>query len=125
MCSSDLDGRGHRPQHERAGQGDPLGVDAERAKGAQHPDEGVEHRVDGGGRREDPGEDDEGEQVADRLDRKRLLLVITGKGGILRAQLPLWLGQVELKDLVGGISEAHVRHGGSGAFYVTLRLKRR
>jgi DNA-nicking Smr family endonuclease len=60
-----------------------------------------------------------------QADGKRLILVITGKGGILRAQFPLWLGQGELKGLIGGISEAHVRHGGSGAFYVTLRKARR
>jgi DNA-nicking Smr family endonuclease len=60
-----------------------------------------------------------------QADGKRLVLVITGKGGILRVHLPLWLGQSDLKSLVGGISEAHVRHGGSGAFYVTLRRMRR
>ena len=54
-------------------------------------------------------------------DGKRLVLVITGKGGVLRNYLPLWLGQEELKSLVAGISEAHATHGGSGAFYVSLR----
>jgi len=57
-------------------------------------------------------------------DDKRLVLVITGKGGVLRSALPLWLGQTELEPLVSGISEAHIRHGGSGAFYVSLRRRR-
>jgi len=52
---------------------------------------------------------------------KRLTLVITGKGGVLRQQLPLWLGQAELAPLVAGLSEAHAKHGGGGAFYVYLR----
>jgi DNA-nicking Smr family endonuclease len=54
-------------------------------------------------------------------DEKRLVLVITGKGGTLRAQLPFWLGQVELRPLVAGASEAHIKHGGGGAFYVFLK----
>jgi DNA-nicking Smr family endonuclease len=49
--------------------------------------------------------------------------VITGKGGVLRRYLPLWLGQEELKPLVSGIAEAHATHGGSGAFYVALKRR--
>ena len=56
---------------------------------------------------------------------KRLALVITGKGGVLRGALPLWLGQGDLKAMVGGVSEAHIRHGGAGAYYVTLRRQKR
>jgi len=53
----------------------------------------------------------------------RLVLVITGKGQILRGQLPLWLGQKDLKPMISGVSEAHAGHGGAGAFYVALRGK--
>jgi DNA-nicking Smr family endonuclease len=60
-----------------------------------------------------------------RSDDKRVVLVVTGKGGVLRESLPLWLGQKELAPLVSGISEAHIKHGGSGAFYVSLRRARR
>jgi DNA-nicking Smr family endonuclease len=56
---------------------------------------------------------------------QRLVLVITGKGGVLRGQLALWLGQAELTPVVAGLSEAHIKHGGSGAFYVYLRQTRR
>lgn len=55
---------------------------------------------------------------------KRVVLVVTGKGGVLREALPLWLGQADLRPLVSGVAEAHVKHGGSGAFYVSLRRKR-
>ena len=51
----------------------------------------------------------------------KLVLVITGKGGVLRSQLPLWLGQPDLRPLVAGLNGAHTRHGGAGAFYVLLR----
>jgi DNA-nicking Smr family endonuclease len=60
-----------------------------------------------------------------QAQEKSLVLVITGKGGVLRAQLPLWLGQPDLRGLVGGLREAHVRHGGAGAFYVQMRKHRR
>jgi DNA-nicking Smr family endonuclease len=55
---------------------------------------------------------------------KRVVLVVTGKGGVLREALPLWLGQADLKPLVSGVAGAHIKHGGSGAFYVSLRRKR-
>lgn len=60
-----------------------------------------------------------------RSDDKRVVLVVTGKGGVLRDALPLWLGQADLAPLVSGISEAHIKHGGAGAFYVSLRRTRR
>ena len=56
---------------------------------------------------------------------KRVLLVVTGKGGVLREALPLWLGQSDLRPLVSGVAEAHIKHGGAGAFYVSLRRTRR
>jgi DNA-nicking Smr family endonuclease len=56
---------------------------------------------------------------------KRVVLVVTGKGGVLREALPLWLGQSDLSPLVSGVAEAHIKHGGAGAFYVSLRRTRR
>lgn len=68
---------------------------------------------------------------------RRLVLVITGKGrpaedigpiplrtGVLRQQLPLWLSREPLRSVVLQTAEAHVRHGGGGAFYVYLRRPR-
>jgi DNA-nicking Smr family endonuclease len=63
--------------------------------------------------------------VRAQADDKRLVLVITGKGGTLRAQLPFWLGQEELRPLVAGMTESHIRHGGAGAFYVSLKRRPR
>ena len=67
---------------------------------------------------------------------KRLVLIITGKGrdrddggpiperrGILRHQVPQWLTTGALGPVVMQVTEAHRRHGGSGAFYIYLRRK--
>jgi DNA-nicking Smr family endonuclease len=58
-------------------------------------------------------------------ERRRTLLVITGKGalgdGVLRRRVPEWLGQAPLRPMIAGLSEAHRRHGGEGALYVALR----
>ena len=55
---------------------------------------------------------------------KHLVLVITGKGGVLRANLPRWLAEGGFRNVVAGLSEAHLRHGGGGAFYVALKRKK-
>ncbi len=71
-----------------------------------------------------------------RAQGLRLVLVITGKGrsahdqtasphriGALRAQVPHWLRLPPLGPAVQQTAEAHLRHGGSGAYYVYLRRK--
>jgi DNA-nicking Smr family endonuclease len=55
---------------------------------------------------------------------KRLVLVITGKGGVLRNNLPRWLAEDAFREVVTGVSPAHLRHGGAGAFYVALKRKK-
>jgi DNA-nicking Smr family endonuclease len=67
----------------------------------------------------------------------RLVLVITGKGkpaadhgpipqrtGVLRHQVPLWLRMAPMGAAVLQINEAHLKHGGGGAYYVYLRRGR-
>ena len=66
----------------------------------------------------------------------RLVLVITGKGksvhdhlphsmriGAIRQQAPHWMRLAPLASIVQQVAEAHLRHGGSGAYYVYLRRK--
>jgi DNA-nicking Smr family endonuclease len=66
----------------------------------------------------------------------RLVLVITGKGkrrddtgpmpqrvGALRHQVPRWLQLPPLGPVVLQVSEAHLKHGGGGAYYVYLRRR--
>jgi DNA-nicking Smr family endonuclease len=55
---------------------------------------------------------------------QRVVLVVTGKGGVLRDLLPKWLGEYEFRELVAGISTAHIKHGGDGAFYVAIKRQR-
>lgn len=64
----------------------------------------------------------------------RLVLVITGKGsknlgrggeiGVLRRQVPQWLGLPEFRALVVGFEDAAITHGGEGALYVRVRRSR-
>lgn len=56
---------------------------------------------------------------------RRTILVITGKGsggeGVLRQAVPQWMATQEFRSYISGIQQAHISHGGSGAFYVRLR----
>ncbi|NIY96604.1 Smr/MutS family protein, partial [Salipiger sp. HF18] len=67
----------------------------------------------------------------------RLVLVITGKGlredphdpmprrrGVLKTQVPQWLRMPGVSHAVLQITEAHGKHGGSGAYYVYLKKRR-
>ncbi len=54
----------------------------------------------------------------------RCVLVITGKGLILREQLPQWLADPLIAPRVLTMQEAAPEHGGGGAFYVLVRRKR-
>ncbi len=51
----------------------------------------------------------------------RLVLVITGKSGVLKRQVPQWLALPEFRGLVIGFEDAHIAHGGHGALYVRVR----
>lgn len=66
----------------------------------------------------------------------RLVLVITGKGkpgpdhgpiptrmGVLRHQVPHWLHMAPLGPAILQVTEAHLKHGGGGAYYVYLRRR--
>lgn len=67
----------------------------------------------------------------------RLVLVITGKGknkddmgpipvrfGVLKHQVPQWLRHGDMAPLILQITQANVKHGGSGAYYVYLKRRR-
>mgnify|MGYP002712965998 CR=1 FL=1 len=75
--------------------------------------------------------------LASAAEGRRLVLVITGKGksrpdrgpiperhGVLRHQVPHWLNSAPLRPHILQISEAHLKHGGTGALYVYLRKPR-
>ena len=68
-----------------------------------------------------------------QTDGMSVVLVITGKGrtvgpeserGVLRRQVPQWLGLPEFRSFVIGFDEAHIGHGGEGALYVRIRKSR-
>ena len=55
----------------------------------------------------------------------RCVLVITGhgrlSGGVLKAAVPRWLDEPDLRRAVLAIAPAQPPHGGAGALYVLLR----
>ena len=55
---------------------------------------------------------------------KRLLIVITGKSGVLHRAVPMWLAEGENRARVLSIAPAQAKHGGDGALYVLLRRRR-
>ena len=56
---------------------------------------------------------------------ERCVLVITGKGqqgeGVIRRNFLRWIDMPEARHIISGVSQAHQRHGGAGAWYVFLR----
>lgn len=70
-------------------------------------------------------------------ENMRCVLVITGKGdffnapkdimrapkGILRERFREWLDAPNLRPFIAGISQANLKHGGAGAFYVLLKRR--
>ena len=57
----------------------------------------------------------------------RAVLVITGQGrmggGVIRQAFGEWMQAPALRGVVSGFTAAHRRHGGNGAFYVTLKRR--
>ena len=62
------------------------------------------------------------------LQQRRSLLIITGKGtdgrGVLKQEVPRWLGTDPLKNKVLAMGPARPEDGGAGAYYVLLRRMR-
>jgi DNA-nicking Smr family endonuclease len=55
---------------------------------------------------------------------KKLVLVITGKSGVLRRQVPMWLSTPEFRPLIISADVASIGHGGEGALYIRVRRGR-
>jgi len=55
----------------------------------------------------------------------KCVLVVTGKGlrgeGVLRRNFVNWIAAPEIRPLIATYSPAHIKHGGSGAWYVFLK----
>ena len=79
-----------------------------------------------------------------QMEGRRHVLVITGKGGsgaawgsadryghdfaergVLRRVVPHWLSMPEFRHYVSSFEEAHIAHGGAGAFYVRIKKSKR
>ncbi|WP_026942843.1 Smr/MutS family protein [Hellea balneolensis] len=55
----------------------------------------------------------------------KCVLVVTGKGlrgeGVLRRNFISWIGDPQIRPLIATYAQAHIKHGGSGAWYVFLK----
>ncbi|WP_418152424.1 Smr/MutS family protein [Litorimonas sp. RW-G-Af-16] len=57
--------------------------------------------------------------------QQRCVLVVTGKGlrlnGVLRRNFIDWISDPDIRPLIASYAQAHIRHGGTGAWYVFLK----
>ncbi|MCC7046679.1 MAG: Smr/MutS family protein [Alphaproteobacteria bacterium] len=55
---------------------------------------------------------------------RRCVLVVTGKSGVLKADVPRWLTEQPARSRLIAFAAAQPRHGGAGALYVLLKRQR-
>ncbi|MFI3242451.1 MAG: Smr/MutS family protein [Alphaproteobacteria bacterium] len=55
------------------------------------------------------------------LKQNRCILIITGKGEVLRKELPRWLENQEIKNLILSVKQPSQSLGGSGAFMLLIK----
>lgn len=55
---------------------------------------------------------------------KRCLLVVTGKSGVLKTEVPRWLNEQPARSRLIAFAAAQPRHGGAGALYLLLKRRR-
>lgn len=55
---------------------------------------------------------------------RRCVLIITGKSGVLRHELPRWLNEDKMRPHILALCEALPKDGGTGAFYALIKRKR-
>lgn len=55
---------------------------------------------------------------------RRCCLVVTGKSGVLKSDVPRWLNERLNRPKIIAVATAQPRHGGSGALYVLVKRQR-
>ena len=112
--------------HGRAGPGPPSAIEPGRLRRLARQRDALGPRLDLHGLNQDQARAAlESFLRQAQADGWRSVLVITGKGvsgdGVLRRRAPEWFAAPGLRERIAGVSVAHRRHGGEGAFYVALR----
>lgn len=111
--------------------GDLGGLDGHRVEKLRRGKAPIEGRLDLHGMRRDAAHDALVAFLSTAYrGGRRNVLVITGKGSfgtgpsVLRAEVPRWLNEAPLRQMVIAYTEAHPRAGGAGALFVALRRRR-
>ena len=120
------------PRLPEIGPGDRAGVDKRTAKRLKRGQLAVEARMDLHGLTQEEAHRALSAFVqGSRAAGRRCVLVITGKGlrpdgptGVLRAAVPHWLNQPDLREHIVAFTHATPRDGGEGALYLLLKRKR-
>ena len=55
---------------------------------------------------------------------RRCVLVVTGKSGVLKSDVPRWLNEQPARSRLIAFGAAQPRHGGAGALYLLLKRRR-
>lgn len=55
---------------------------------------------------------------------RRCVLVVTGKSGVLKSDVPRWLNEQPARSRLIAFAAAQPRHGGAGALYLLLKRRR-
>jgi len=107
------------PRKDLPRQHEPLDVRVERNLSAG--DVFIEARLDLHGKTEQEAFEEYRMFVEQQSGRgRRILLVITGRSGILRTNVPRWTATAPFTNYVQALRTAAPHHGGDGAYYVLL-----
>jgi DNA-nicking Smr family endonuclease len=109
------------PAHQAPG----TGLDRRTAQRLKRGQMAIEGRLDLHGMTQDRAHDALRHFIASGdAAGKRLLIVVTGKSGVLHHAVPRWLAEGENRGRVLSIAAAQSKDGGAGALYVLLRRRR-
>ena len=111
-----------KPELPELTMGAAVGVDMRTVRKLKRGKMGVDARLDLHGHTQDAAHD----ALSGFLARaqgagNRTVLVITGKSGVLRGQVPRWLNAAPNRSRVLSFAQARSADGGEGALYVLLK----
>jgi DNA-nicking Smr family endonuclease len=111
-----------KPELPELTMGAAVGVDIRTVRKLKRGKMGVDARLDLHGHTQDAAYNALSRFLARAQDAgHRTVLVITGKSGVLRGQVPRWLNAAPNRSRVLSFAQARSADGGAGALYVLLK----